>query len=338
MEFTPKGDELRNSPGVWSDESSLAIVTEHTLPIHIRSISTVALLAMIEKWVKDTLNSSIELSRYPKVFLPHSKFCWAADTLVAVCKFYEVSRNSQGMYRHEDSRRRRNEKASFRHQNGVTLNSAFELAILNYVLSSVPYIPPHAVNSVVDNLKEYQPPNGELPTDPDRLPEGSVKCPRMVMKVVKSAACEIYGRVAMKFLGQLTVLLMKPRKGRWGFSFCVMILLLAAVAGTQISLTDQHRLDSEFDPTNANRRRLYKELVYFENQLVDLPMKIFKRKYKGYNPFQSGNGEQEQDMDPATKNLVESVNKIFRRGVFFPFPLSFFSERSPFDADVRRES
>lgn len=338
MEFAPKGDGLRYAPGVSSDESSLAIVTEHTLPIWIQHISTDTMLAIIKIWLKDTLNSNIELSRYPKVFFPYSEFCWAADTLAAVYKFYENSRNLQGMYPPENSRRRQNKEESFRRLNDETLALAFEIAILKSVMSSVLYIPPDAVDSVVDNLKEYQPPNGQLPMAPKHLPEGSMKAPRMVTKVIKSVTGNLYGHLAYKFLGNLTVLLKKPRKERWGFTFCVMILLLAVVEATQIALIDQYLLDRELDPENANRA-LHDGLVYLEDNFVDCPIKVFEGKYKGYNPFRSGNGGYWQDMDPATKQLVESVNKIFRHGVFlFPLPLiSFFPCKLAFSTWVFEE-
>lgn len=304
--------------GVWSKDLSFTVtVTEDTFPIWVQHIHAAEMTAKIEYWLEDILNTKAELSRFPKYFFSHSKYCWAADTLAAVCQFYQDSRIFQGRYKPENNLRRQNEEI---------LTWSLKLVILNSFLMSSMHIPKHAVESVRDNLKEYQPPNGQLPKGGKHLPEGAVMCPRMVTKVVKSLVLTMYDQLTRQVLGELTEILKAADKRRWGVAFCVMILLAAVVEGTQMALVDQFVLDMKHDPENVNLD-LADELKYLETNFVDYPLKFSTVKSKAYSPFQSEN--ETSDMGSATKTLIDTMKKIFVHGLSFPLLLFVSHTRTP---------
>lgn len=282
--------------------------TDYTLPVCIEP-NLKDQTAKIQRWLEDALNPA-NLSRYPEYCFPHNEFRWVAEVLAAVCRFYQESRVPR------EERGRPDNKLKVK--NEETLTWALELSIMTSFMESSIHIPPHAVPSVERNLKEYSPPNGQLPDTPDLLPKGSIVAPRIVNKVMKSGAFHLYGQLPGKLLQGLTELLNSAQPQSWGSTFCIMILLLTAVEGSQQPLVDKYLFASEDDPEKVTKFQI-ERLFDLEYHFADFPITNFMGKYSGYNPIREKSAKQE--LDPATKTLVDTIRKIFLQGMLSLPPL-----------------
>jgi hypothetical protein len=302
--YEPRDSDWFLSIGVRTEKGSNGsqLTYGQVLPITPYWLKTGHVKRTVHTWVEQVIDSKLE-TWIDCVFAEHGKTL-PSELLRVVCHYY-----SQYWGSHSNVSSARGTRPS----PIDVLKKALKLLVLEVVMGHQICIPDYAMQSLLRDIPDCI--KQSIPSDlayrydsPSEL-----SSPRVVNRVVKSILYPIMKILTKEVIDDLDNLWRTRGNGSWTESVCIMVVLLTASAGVEVSLADWDKVVKARN-NGTDTSAMHPQLQEIEAGFCQYFIEVFHARFKTSNPKDPFNPfiscPKLESLDAASARFVNDVSSV----------------------------